>query len=86
MEEELVARYVREYSRIENLQAAARVCYALTRRPSGLFLTVGRAGCGLAGLTEEAAGRLLLFLYENAIPAEQLNDVVQDLCRTLVMG
>lgn len=86
MEEELVAQYVKEYSKIDNLQAAARVRYALTRRPSGLRLTVGAASCSLAGLAEEPAGRLLLFLYENAVPPAQLGDVVRDLCSVLVTG
>lgn len=83
MEKQVVAQYVREFSEIEDLQRAACVRYTLCRQQRGLCLSVGPVSCGLAGLTEEFAGRLLLFLYENSVAPENLCGVVRDICGEL---
>ena len=40
--------------------------------------------CKLRGLDEAFAGRLLCYMYENAVAPEQLPDVLHDLCDAAV--
>lgn len=84
-ETQTIFALVRDYTELPGLQHAGRVEYALCRDAGGLALRLcGPAGqgasCAVPHLAEPAAGALLRFLYENAVPAAQLRDVVQDLC------
>lgn len=83
---EFVAGYSRGFSAICGLQQAHRVEYALYRTPQGLQIKVQAHGgawstaqCALPGAAEPLARGILQFLYENAIPAEHICDIVSEL-------
>lgn len=88
--QECLAVYRRNYSELEGLQKAEEVTYTLQRSENGLCFHARRrtddreVSCSLCGLDEAFAGRLLCYLYENAVAPEQLRDVLQDLCATAV--
>lgn len=83
-----LAAFERDFSLIEGLQAASRLSYTLEKAPQGLRIAVRRTGgaapvresCLLLQTEQEYGSRLLKFLYENAVPPEQLCDVLQDIC------
>lgn len=85
MQTEAVKVYTKEYSEIEGFQHADSVQYALCRQGEILRLSIGASVCKLAGISEEYAARLLLFLYENAVLPEHLTGIVQDLCSNLTV-
>ena len=81
-----IVHYAREYSALAGLQQADRVDYTLARSGSMLCFSIGRrtdaapASFYTDALDEETAGRMLCYLYENAILPEQMHDVLSDLC------
>ena len=85
-----LAVYQREFSELEGLQKADQVTYALQRAQNILYFHARRRTtaqditCGLCGLDEAFAGRLLCYLYENAVAPEQIPDVLRDLCGAVV--
>ena len=85
-----LAVYQREFSELEGLQKADQVTYALQRAHNTLYFHARRRTsaqditCGLCGLDEAFAGRLLCYLYENAVAPEQVPDVLRDLCGAAV--
>lgn len=86
-----LAEHVRRFSAIAGLQAAYRVVYALYRLPGGLAVSARcfgargerRACCALDIDDDARAADLLLFLYENAVPPEHLQAVIQDVSEAL---
>lgn len=85
-----LAVYRRDFSELEGLQKAEQVTYALQRKDHALCFHARRrtsnqdVSCSLCGLDEAFAGRVLCYMYENAVAPEQLPDVVRDLCGTAV--
>lgn len=85
-----LAIYQRDFSELEGLQKADRVTYALRRTQSALCFHARRRTsaqditCSLCGLDEAFAGRLLCYLYENAVAPEQVPEIVRDLCGAAV--
>ena len=85
-----LATYQRDFSELEGLQKADRVTYALRRTQSALCFHARRRTsaqditCSLCGLDEAFAGRLLCYLYENAVAPEQVPEIVRDLCGAAV--
>lgn len=88
--QEYLAVYRRDFSELEGLQKAEQVTYALQRAGQALCFHAKRKtsaqeiSCSLCGLDEAFAGRLLCYIYENAVAPEQLPDVLRDLCGTAV--
>lgn len=88
--QEYLAVYRRNFSELEGLQKAEQVTYALQRIGHALCFHAKRrtsaedVSCSLSGLDEAFAGRLLCYMYENAVAPEQLPDVLRDLCGTVV--
>lgn len=88
--QEYLAVYRRDFSELEGLQAAEQVTYALQRKDNTLCFRAKRKtsaqeiSCKMCGLDEAFAGRLLCYMYENAVAPEQLPDVLRDLCGTAV--
>lgn len=88
--QEYLAVYRRDFSELEGLQKAEQVTYALRRGQNALcFLakrrtSEGEVCCSLPGLDEAFAGRLLCYIYENAVAPEQVPDVLRDLCDAAV--
>lgn len=87
---EYLAVYRRDFSELEGLQKAEQVTYALQRGHNALCFrarrrtTAQEISCSLCGMDEAFAGRLLCYLYENAVAPEQLPDILRDLCGTAV--
>ena len=86
MEPLILASYVRRYSEIPFLQHAVQVTYTLFETDGHLRMLVCQGGarapaalCELPGLNAQAACGVLQYLYENAVPVEQVQDVVSDL-------
>ena len=86
---ELLESYARDFSEIPALQAAHRIGYALYGQAGRLRIAVCRemrqggaraVECLLDNVAEEMGRGLLLLLYENAVPPEQVHDVIQDIC------
>ena len=81
-----LAHYEREYSALAGLQQADKVDYTLARSGNMLCFSIcRRSGTAPASfytdaLDEETAGRMLCYMYENAILPEQMHDVLSDLC------
>lgn len=88
--QEYLAVYRRDFSELEGLQKAEQVTYALRRGHHVLcFLAKRRTNaqevcCKLRGLDEAYAGRLLRYIYENAVAPEQVPEVLRDLCAEAV--
>ena len=88
--QEYLAVYRRDFSELEGLQQAEQVTYALRRGQNALCFLAKRLSsqqevcCKLRGLDEAFAGRLLCYMYENAVAPEQLPDVLHDLCDAAV--
>ncbi|WP_303925148.1 hypothetical protein [Subdoligranulum variabile] len=88
--QEYLAVYRRDFSELEGLQKAEQVTYALQRVKNALCFHAKRRtsaqefSCSLQGLDEAFAGRLLCYMYENAVAPEQVPDVLRDLCGTAV--
>lgn len=88
--QEYLAVYRRDFSELEGLQKAEQITYALRRGQNTLcFLAKRRTNareicCNLCGLDEAYAGRLLCYMYENAVAPEQIPDVLRDLCAAAV--
>lgn len=88
--QEYLAVYRRDFSELEGLQKAEQVTYALQRAENALCFRAKRrtsaqeVTCRLRGLDEAFAGRLLCYMYENAVAPEQVPDVLKDLCGTAV--
>lgn len=88
-----LAVYTRDYSPIEGLQCAHSLRYLLELNQDQLQIRVvcTQAGqsesvvCRLKGIAVGYADGLLKFLYENAVPAEQVGEVLQDICGELVI-
>lgn len=87
---EYLAVYRKDFSELEGLQKAEQVTYALQREHNALCFrarrrtTAQEISCSLCGMDEAFAGRLLCYLYENAVAPEQLPDILRDLCETAV--
>ena len=87
---EYLAVYRRDFSELEGLQQAEQVTYALQRVKNALCFyakrrtTAREVSCCLRGVDEAFAGRLLCYMYENAVAPEQVPDVLRDLCGTAV--
>ena len=64
-------RYVRSYSELEGLQRAHTLCYSARRTETGIVLE-------LAPENFPRAMRLMKYLYENGVGAEQWLDVLSD--------
>lgn len=85
-----LAVYQRDFSELEGLQEAEQVTYALQRTGHALCFHAWRKtsaediSCSLCGVDEAFAGRVLCYIYENAVAPEQLPDVVRDLCGAAV--
>lgn len=86
----IVERYVRyrAFSQLGCLQDARRVRYSLVFSPehtASYEITVDSAQChcretgAVSGLCRQKARWILQYLYENAVPAEHLRDVLDDL-------
>ncbi|WP_298735695.1 hypothetical protein [uncultured Subdoligranulum sp.] len=81
-----LAVYRRDFSELEGLQKAEQVTYALQRAKGSLCFHAKRRtsaqdiSCSLCGIDEAFAGRVLCYMYENAVAPEQLPDIVRDLC------
>ena len=88
--QEYLAVYRRDFSELEGLQKAEQVTYALQRVKNVLCFHAKRRtsaqefSCSLQGLDEAFAGRLLCYMYENAVAPEQVPDILRDLCGTAV--
>ena len=88
--QEYLAVYRRDYSELQGLQKAEQITYTLQRTDGALCFKAERrtsaqgASCSLRGLDEAFAGRLLCYLYENAVAPEQIPDVLRDLCGAVV--
>lgn len=88
--QEYLAVYRRDFSELEGLQKAEQVTYALQRAKDTLYFHAKRRtskqeiSCSLCGLDEAFAGRLLCYMYENAVAPEQVPDVLRDLCGAAV--
>ena len=71
-----LAVYQREFSELEGLQKAEQVTYALQRVKNALCFHARRrttdqeVSCSLCGLDEAFAGRVLCYMYENAVGKE----------------
>ncbi len=84
--QEYLAVYRRDFSELEGLQKAEQVTYALQREQNALCFHAKRrtsaqeVSCSLPGLDEAFAGRLLCYMYENAVAPEQVPEVLRDLC------
>ena len=88
--QEYLAVYRRDFSELEGLQKAEQVTYALQRaKGSQCFHAKRRTSaqdisCSLCGIDEAFAGRVLCYMYENAVAPEQVPDIVRDLCGAAV--
>lgn len=88
--QEYLAVYRRDFSELEGLQQAEQVTYALRRIKNALCFyarrrtTAQEVSCCLHDVDEGFAGRLLCYMYENAVAPEQIPDVLRDLCGTAV--
>lgn len=88
--QEYLAVYRRDFSELEGLQKAEQVTYALQRAKGSLCFHAKRRtsaqdiSCSLCGIDEAFAGRVLCYMYENAVAPEQLPDIVRDLCGAAV--
>lgn len=87
MQATVLASYVRHYSDIPPFQKHSRVTYALLQSSDGLYISVHcdraespAALCMLPGMSAPPARDLLRYLYENAVPAVHVPDVVGELC------
>lgn len=79
-------RYVRSYSELEGLQRAHTLCYSARRTETGIVLELAleeggvrsayRALCPSENFPR--AMRLMKYLYENGVGAEQWLDVLSD--------
>jgi hypothetical protein len=82
--------YVREFSEIPSLQHAGRINYCLSLKDGEYHITAKQSfvadaasrieDCELPEIARALAERLLLLLYENAVPLENLRDVIADCC------
>lgn len=87
---EYLAIYQRDFSELEGLQQADQVTYALRRGQGTLCFWAKRRTseqevcCTVRDVDEAFAGRLLCYIYENAVAPEQIPDVLRDLCDTAV--
>lgn len=88
--QEYLAVYRRDFSELEGLQQAEQITYALQRAKGALCFHARRrtsaqdVSCSLCGVDEAFAGRVLCYIYENAVAPEQVPDVVRDLCGAAV--
>lgn len=88
-----VAAYTRDYSPIESLQRAHSLRYLLEQCQGQLQIRVictqaeqsTSVVCHLQGISVGFANGLLKFLYENAVPVEQIVEVLQDICGDLAV-
>lgn len=81
----------REFSHLGRFQQAHTLCYALRQEDGGLTVSITRTQdarqqtqkISLAAWKPEEAELLLRYLYENAVPIENWQDVVADLTTAL---
>ncbi len=88
--QDYLAVYRRDFSELKGLQAKEQITYTLQRREGALCFQAKRRtsaqeiSCSLRGLDEAFAGRLLCYLYENAVIPEQIPEILRDLCGDMV--
>ncbi|MFR3226664.1 MAG: hypothetical protein ACLTNY_06885 [Blautia massiliensis (ex Durand et al. 2017)] len=88
--QEYLAVYRRDFSELKDLQKKEQITYTLRRVEGALCFeakrrtTAREVSCSLRGLDEAFAGRLLCYIYENAVSPEQIPDVLRDLCGDVV--
>ena len=81
----------REFSHLGRFQQAYTLCYALLQEDTKLTVSLTRTQdtrqqtqkISLVGWEPEEARMLLRYLYENAVPMENWQDVVADLTASL---
>ena len=90
MEPKLIARHLKCYSELPPFQRAQKTEYLLYETGGELRLTVRadtdppqEANCVLKSRDRQAGCALLQLLYENAVAASAVLDVVEDLCAAL---
>ena len=79
-------RYVRSYSELEGLQRAHTLCYSARRTETGIVLELALEEGGVRSAHRvlcpsenfPRAMRLMKYLYENGVGAEQWLDVLSD--------
>ena len=79
-------RYVRSYSELEGLQRAHTLCYSARRTETGIVLELALEEGGVRSAYRALspsenfprAMRLMKYLYENGVGAEQWLDVLSD--------
>ena len=79
-------RYVRSYSELEGLQRAHTLCYSARRTETGIVLELALEEGGVRSAHRvlcpsenfPRAMRLMKYLYENGVGAEQWLDVLRD--------
>ncbi len=86
METEHLCKYIKNYSKIGNIQVEHQIVYSVCKKDNGILVqlvhtqnhTQKSVKCFCENLSFEQAKNMLLYFYENSVGVENFQDILQD--------